>query len=268
MTSAKPQPIARSAFKFDSGFATDKGRVRAANEDSVMARPDFGIWAVADGVGGHEAGQLASSTVTGFLDSVGNAVSHADQVARFHDRVLRANESIRIAMEERNGLPMGSTVVGLMIYDRQFTIAWSGDSRIYRIRGPSIEQLTRDHSEVQELVDQGVITADEAKTWPRRNVITRAVGIFDDPALEYAHGVIEGDDTFVLCSDGLTGHIADAEIAALVDGQRAQQGCDILIAETLERGATDNVSVVIVRCHKSEQTNFFAGSAPTPKADT
>lgn len=264
---AVPQPALRPTLKFDTGFATDKGRVRAANEDSLIARPDLGMWAVADGVGGHEAGQLASTTVTSFLESVGIAVSHADQVARFHDRVLQANESIRIAMEERDGLPMGSTIVGLLVHDRQFTAAWSGDSRLYRIRGQSIEQLTRDHSEAQELVDQGAITAEEAKTWPRRNVITRAVGIFDDPALEYVHGVIEPDDTFILCSDGLTGHIADNEIMALIEGHRAQPGCNILLATTLERGATDNVSVIVVRCHKSEQTNFFAGTASTPRAE-
>ncbi|MGL4494563.1 MAG: PP2C family protein-serine/threonine phosphatase [Beijerinckiaceae bacterium] len=257
--------VHQPALKFETGEATDAGRVRKVNEDSLISRPDFGMWAVADGVGGHEAGQLASSTVTQYLDSLGHPVSHADQIARFHDRVLQANEAIRVMMEERNGLPMGSTIVGLMIFDRQFTASWAGDSRIYRIRGTTIQQITRDHSEAQELVDKGVITPQEAKTWPRRNVITRAVGIFDDPELEYVSGTVEPGDTFVLCSDGLTGHLSDHEIMSRIEGHRAQVGCDILMSETLDRGATDNVTIIIVRCHRAEKTNFFPGTPVAPR---
>ena len=108
-------------------------------------------------------------------------------------------------------------------------------------------QVTNDHSEAQELVDRGVLTPDEAKVWPRRNVITRAIGVFDEPELELRHGEVEAGDIFVLCSDGLTAHVEDVEIAAHASLARAQDACAALIALTLERGALDNVTVIVVR---------------------
>ncbi len=248
-------------LKFETGAATHVGRVRKANEDSYIARPDIGLWAVADGVGGYEAGQLASQTVVADLDTLGPAVSQADQIARFSERVLRANDHIRDLMLERGGAPMGSTVASVLIFNRGYACAWSGDSRVYLVRDSEITQISRDHSEVQELLDQGVITQDQARTWPRRNVITRAVGIFDDPGLDIVEGEIMAGDTFLICSDGLTGHLADHEIRDVVDAHRPQHACDLMIEQTLDRGANDNVSVIVVRCHRAERTNFFPGSS-------
>jgi serine/threonine protein phosphatase PrpC len=248
-------------LKFETGAATHVGCVRKANEDSLIARPDIGLWAVADGVGGYEAGQLASQTVVADLDTLGPAVSQADQVARFGERILRANDHIRDLMLERGGSPMGSTVASVLIFDRGYACAWSGDSRVYRVRDGGIAQLSKDHSEVQELIDEGLITPEQARTWPRRNVITRAIGIFDDPGLEVAEGEVKAGDTFLICSDGLTGHMTDEEICSYVDQHRPQEACDRMIAETLERGANDNVSIIVIRCHRAERTNFFPGSA-------
>jgi protein phosphatase len=255
-------PEMQQAFriKFETGAATHVGRVRAANEDCLYVNPDMGVWAVADGVGGYEAGQIASQTVAESLATIGRAVSHLDQIARFKDRVLRANGRI-LGMAQERGAAMGSTIAALLIYDHRFSVAWSGDSRVYMLRGRNIGQITRDHTEVQELLDDGSITPEEAKNWPRRNVITRAVGVFDDPELEVTPGDVYPDDSFVICSDGLTGHVSDAEIAEICCGQRAQTACDRLIELTLERGARDNVTVVVVRCHRVEKTNFVLGGA-------
>ncbi len=246
-------------LKFETGAATHVGKVRSANEDSLVVRPELGLWAVADGVGGHEAGQFASQTVVIDLGSIGPAVSQADQMARFKDRILRANDKVLHVREERDGVLIGTTVAALLIYDETFTCAWMGDSRIYRIRDGRIEQLSRDHTEARELVEQGILTPEEARTWPRRNVITRAIGIFDEPEVEEEHGTIEPGDTFLICSDGLTGHISDDEITKMVENKRAQDACDDLIEETLARGATDNVTVIVVNSHRAERTNFVPG---------
>jgi serine/threonine protein phosphatase PrpC len=248
-------------LKFDTGASTHVGRVRQANEDSFIVVPEVGLWAVADGVGGHEAGQMASQTVAGALATVGPAVSAEDQMARFQERLLRANDRIRAYSDERGGGLVGTTVAAFLVYDWQFRVAWAGDSRVYLIRNGAITQISRDHSEVQELLDQGFIKPEEAKSWPRRNVITRAIGIFDDLYLDVREGRVEPGDIFLLCSDGLTGHVSDAEIRDIVGDKRSQDACDSLINLTLDRGATDNVSIIVVRCHRAERTNFIPGSS-------
>jgi serine/threonine protein phosphatase PrpC len=243
-------------LKFETGAATHVGKVRKANEDSYIVMPELGFWAVADGVGGHEAGQLASQTLTNELATMGPSVSASDQLARFQDRVLRGNDRIRQIVEERGGGMMGTTVAAILIFDMEFACVWSGDSRVYRVRDNKIEQISHDHSEVQELIDQGVIKPEEAGSWPRRNIIT----IFDDPDVEIRQGEILPGDVFLVCSDGLTGHVADDEILTGVIDERSQDACDALIERTLERGATDNVSVIVVRCHRAERTNFLPGT--------
>lgn len=248
-------------LKFDTGAATHVGKVRKANEDSYIVLPEVGIWAVADGVGGHEAGQMASQTVTNALATIGPAVSPEDQVARFQERVLRANDRILELAQERGGGLIGTTIAAILIYGWRFICAWAGDSRVYLVRNDQIIQVSRDHSEVQELIDQGMLRPEEAKTWPRRNVITRAIGIFEDLEVELREGDVQPGDVFLVCSDGLTGHLSDQDILNAIGAQRSQDICDNLIESTLDRGATDNVSIVVVRCHRAERTNFIPGSA-------
>lgn len=239
---------------FETGVATHVGKVRQANEDAGIALPDHGVWAVADGMGGHENGQFASQTLTAAIGSTGLAVSAADQIARFKDRVMRANDTIRQAAEARGGATIGTTLTSLLAFDHGYACVWAGDSRVYLSRGGAFTQVTHDHTEAQELVDSGVLTPEQARTWPRRNVITRAIGIFEDPELDLSSGDILPADTFVLCSDGLTGHLTDEEIGKSVASMRPQEACDALIEATLARGASDNVTVIIVRCHASEPT--------------
>lgn len=235
-----------AAPPFDVGATSHPGRVREVNEDSFFVAPASGIFAVADGMGGHEAGALASSTVVQCLESIGTAVSAADLLARLEDRILRANMTLHEIASQR-GKIVGSTVAILLTYEDHYACVWSGDSRIYRIRDGSIAQLSRDHTEVRDLVERGLLTPEEARTWPRKNVITRAIGVRDEPELELEHGTLLPGDVFVICSDGLTGHVEDGEILASARSGHSQDVSDALVSLTLERGAADNVTVVVVR---------------------
>jgi protein phosphatase len=232
---------------FDTGAATHVGNVRKRNEDSYLARPDTGLWAVADGMGGHDDGDIASQTLIRALQTIEYPASAAHLLSLCEQKVAEANSRLRALSRERGGGVIGATLAALLTYDGFYASVWSGDSRIYVVRGGAITQLSRDHTEVQDLVSEGVITPEEAKTWPGRNVITRAIGVFDEPELEMRSGPLAAGDSFIICSDGLTNHVEDHEIMQYANSYVAQQACDALVALTLSRGATDNVTVVIVR---------------------
>jgi protein phosphatase len=232
---------------FETGAVSHAGRVRKANEDHLVVRPEFGLWAVADGMGGHENGALASATVAAALEGVGAASSAPDLLARLEEGVLKANAELRQIISRKGGAPMGSTLAVLLVHERHFACVWSGDSRIYLVRGGRILQVSHDHTEVQDLVDKGMLTPDEARHSPRRHIITHAIGVQDVPELDLNNGELESGDVFVLCSDGLTEHVADDEILQAVSETGAQAACDALLALTLDRGARDNVTVIVVR---------------------
>lgn len=253
-------------YGFVTGAATHVGRVRQENEDSYVVRPDLGMWAVADGMGGYEAGKLASSTVATVLGTIGKAVTARDLLARFEDRLLRANSDLRQIGREEGIETFGTTVAALLVAETFYACSWCGDSRVYLVRKGAIRQLTRDHTQVQELVDEGRITPEEARYWPGRNVITRAIGIVDDPELDLVDGRVEDGDVFLLCSDGLTGVVGDAEILAVAAADEPQAACDRLIEKTLARGAPDNVTIVVVRCAlRPEPTAPAAGTGGEAK---
>ena len=230
----------------EAGAATDVGKVRRQNEDNYLAATRLGLWAVADGMGGHEAGDIASRVVVEELAAIAVPATASELLASCERHIVRANSRLKKLGDERGAL-IGTTVAVLLIFDGHYAAVWSGDSRIYRVRQHRIEQISVDHTEVQELVSAGKLTAEEARVWPRRNVITRAIGVSDDPELEIKGGALEPGDIFVICSDGLTVHVEDQEILALASEHRPQQACDLLVALTLERGAIDNVTVVAVR---------------------
>lgn len=237
-------PGTRPAFVGQFGLATHAGCVRGENEDRGLIVPELGIVAVADGMGGHADGAVASAAVVEALASIGVAVSAADLLARVEDRLIRANASVWSAYGSAGRLA-GSTVAILIVFGADFACIWAGDSRVYQIRGGSIAQLSRDHTEARDLLDRGILTAEEARTWPRRNVITRAIGVAETPQVEFELGTVRPGDVFVVCSDGLTGHVGDDEILAHAGAARPQAACDRLVALTLERGAADNVTVAI-----------------------
>lgn len=239
------------------GATTHEGLLRELNEDRYLLAPGSGVYAVADGMGGHHGGEIASSMVVESLATVGPAVTPQDLRARVEERLLRANASIH-AHGQKFGKVIGSVVAVLLTFERDFACLWSGDSRVYQVRGGTIAQLTRDHTEVQQLLDSGALTEEEARVWPRRNVITQAIGVRPEPELAFINGTIAPGDTFVVCSDGLTAHAEAEEILCLTQDRAPQAACDALVALALERGGRDNVTVVMVRF----------GSDPNPEDAT
>jgi len=248
-----------SLLRFHTGAATHVGKVRQRNEDSYLARPDVGLWAVADGMGGLEAGDVASRTVIDALKTIERPSSAAELLTWCEQRMVMANSALNDIGRQRGGV-IGTTIAVLLAYDSRFACVWSGDSRIYLVRDRAIVLQSRDHTEVQELVAEGLLKPEEARTWPRRNVVTRAIGVHDDPELEIADGVLQAGDAFVLCSDGLTSHVEDGEILQEVMANASQRACDALVDLTLARGATDNVTVVVARYEPN-------GGLPVGQAD-
>jgi protein phosphatase len=214
-------------------------------------------------MGGHAAGDLASQTVVDALRAIDKASSAAELLARCESSVIEANARLKSIAHERGDIVMGTTVAVLLIYETDYACVWSGDSRIYLVRDARIEQVSRDHTEVEELISEGLLNKEEASSWPRQNVITRAIGVNDEPELEMINGVLQPGDTFVLCSDGLTAHVKDGEILDKVSNGHSQQACDNLIALTLQRGAVDNVTVVVVR-YRPTGTSELRPDAPLP----
>lgn len=235
-------------FTFETGQGTDVGCRREVNEDSFLTRPDSGLWVVADGMGGHAAGDFASQTIVEELYSIGMPASAEDLQARFMERLTRANEVILDHAASLDRGSIGATVVSLLVYGQEYACIWSGDSRGYLLRDGQLVPQSRDHTEVRALLDAGTITEEEAAHWPRRNVITKAIGVTAQPDCDMVTGTLHEGDRFVLCSDGLTEHLSDAEIAAFLGASPAQDACDAMIRETLARGARDNVTVVVLRC--------------------
>lgn len=251
-------------FRFETGAISHTGLAREHNEDRFFPDPDNGLWVVADGMGGHHGGEFASGSIVEHLSSLGHPISAPDLQARFVERINRANQQIQVHAQQA-GATIGSTVVGLLAFEQHFACVWSGDSRVYLIRDGQLSQLSRDHTEANELLDRGAITAEEAENWPRKNVITRAIGVHHDVHLDQKYGTLRNRDTFILCSDGLTAHVLDHEIQELAHKNQPQKACDLLLDMTLERGATDNTTVMVVRAFDKTEvtpmTNVFDWSA-------
>lgn len=234
-------------FAFETGFATDVGCRREINEDNFIVRPDYGLWAVADGMGGHAAGDFASAAIVAELDSVGVPASAEDLQARFMERLTHANSRIRAHAAALDRGTVGATIVALLVHGTAFAGIWSGDSRLYLLRAGRFSQLSRDHTEVRALLEAGAISEEEARNWPRKNVITRAIGVSPDPECERVVGTLEAGDVFLLCSDGMTEHMEDDEVGRLLAALPPQAACDAIVREVLARGARDNVTVVTIR---------------------
>jgi serine/threonine protein phosphatase PrpC len=245
----------------ETGAATHVGMVRRQNEDNYLVATPRGLWAVADGMGGHAAGEIASRIVVDELAVVAIPATAAELLASCKQHLISANSRIKKLGDERGAL-IGTTVAVLLIFDGHYACIWSGDSRIYCLRHHRIEQISVDHTEVQELISAGRLTAEEAHTWPRRNVITRAIGVSDDPELEIKGGALEPGDAFVICSDGLTAHVKDEEILALAGENPPQRACDLLVDLTLDRGAADNVTVVAVRLDPAAPPSYAHPTLP------
>jgi len=232
-----------------SAAKSHQGAIRSVNEDAYLDRPDLGVWVVADGVGGHDAGEFASHLIVETLDRLtprSDAETLAEDVrAALKDvnRRLRAASTVAGRRE-----PIGSTVVALVAVAQSGLCLWAGDSRLYRLAGTQLRQISRDHSEVEELVTSGVLRRDQARGHPAARFITRAVGATDDLVLETSRFVIEFGDTFLLCSDGLVNTVSDEEIARILTTADCSDAVLALIHLALVREAPDNVTAIVVRC--------------------
>lgn len=231
---------------FDVGHATHVGNVRKRNEDACLVRSDIGLWAVADGMGGHEAGDVASQLVVSALDSIDRSVSSAGLLEQCEALMFKANRDILEISQARHGATIGTTVAILLVRDAHFACVWAGDSRVYRIKAGAIRQVSRDHTEVEDMVAAGLVSREEAAHLPN-NVITRAIGVSEDIGLDVVTGSLDAGDIFVICSDGLTKHLGDEEIGQHAGTRGAQAACDGMLALALERGGTDNVTAIVVR---------------------
>jgi PPM family protein phosphatase len=243
--------------------ATDPGMVRSHNEDSVAADPVNGLAVLADGMGGYNAGEVASGMATTVI-----ATEMAQVLAKFppheqeegedkvvaerllREQILKANTSIyQAAQSQPQYAGMGTTLVVCLFFDNRVMVAHIGDSRLYRLRGEEFTQVTRDHSLLQEQIDSGLITLEQAKFAQHKNLVTRALGI--DPAVEpeiHEHRAQSGD-IYLLCSDGLCDMVSDEDIGMTVQalGANLNLAAQQLVQMANDNGGRDNVSVILVR---------------------
>jgi protein phosphatase/serine/threonine-protein phosphatase Stp1 len=228
-----------------SDAATHPGAVRKRNEDSLVHRPDLGLWAVADGAGGHGAGDVASQAVAAALEAIPPGLSAAEILAQARLRLAGVHAELQAqAVALGEGRIIATTVVLLLARYGHFACLWAGDSRAYLMRDGILQRVTRDHSLVQEMVDQGTLTEAEAEAHPQANVILRAVGASGELVLDKVSGRIAPGDMLLLCSDGLFKAMPEEELAVmLAQGATASAIIDAAVA----RGARDNVSVVLLR---------------------
>lgn len=238
----------RRPITWVSGVRTDVGTVRPVNEDAVLAKPEIGLWAVADGMGGHKVGDIASSKIVEALAVVNDCTSLSDCVDVIEDCLADVNQlMLEYAQIMFDGSTMGSTVVVMVIKGRIGACLWVGDSRLYRFRNQQLVQLSRDHSQLEEMIELGLITREASESHPNRNVITRAVGVETPLNVDVTLFTTQVGDSFLLCSDGLYNAVSHEEITQLMMVRDVQQSTDQLIEKALENGARDNVSVIVVK---------------------
>jgi protein phosphatase len=233
---------------------SDVGLRRAANEDRYALAAELGLFLVADGMGGHTAGQvaaeLAAQAAVDALETLVDASASLAEKLRY--AVAAANREIFATSRAKPALAgMGTTLVALLAGQERIALAHVGDSRAYLVRGGRIRQLTDDHSLVAELVRRREITAHAARGHPHRHVLTRALGVRRSVEPDLAELTPAPEDAFVLCSDGLTGHVSDDEIAeAVMAAADIESACDRLVDLANSRGGEDNITVLIVKCDK------------------
>jgi len=229
------------------GHLSHVGLRRALNEDTYYGDSELGLWLVADGMGGHACGEVASALARETIvreirdgKSLGQAIRVADE------------EIIRTSRRRNDSLPMGTTVVAARVHGTRFEVAWVGDSRAYLWRAGQLAPLSQDHRYVQDLIAQGALTSEQARSHPHRNVVTQALGVTDPNQLnvETLTGELRPGMPRLLRSDGLTEEVDDRGIAAALrqDDCSAQECVDTLIAAALDGGGSDNVTAILVRC--------------------
>ena len=235
-------------MRFECASRTNVGLKRKINEDSLFVDSERGLWAVADGMGGHDSGEVASATVVEALRNLPRVENLDELASAAKDALAGANRQlIDLARSSGSQQSIGTTVVGIAIADGDFRCFWMGDSRAYRFRDGYLSRVSRDHSLVQKLIDAGMLSPEDAEHHENANVVTRAVGVSEQVEVDVVSGDAVPGDQFLIASDGLTRVVEDDEIASELQSSPPDQAADKLIELVLSRGAPDNVTIVIVK---------------------
>jgi len=238
----------RRAIKWNSFADTNVGCVREVNEDAVLDKPELGLWVVADGMGGYEAGDVASKMVVESLAELQHSSILSDFVDAVEDKLIQVNTQIQEYADLMcDSNTMGSTVVCLIVRGRLGVCLWAGDSRLYRYRNGELEQLSQDHSQIEELIQQGFLKREDAINHPDANIITRAVGACDDIYIAINVFSTQIGDTYLLCSDGLHNSITTESMIESLNEQNVEKSTEKMLSMALENNASDNVSLITVR---------------------
>jgi protein phosphatase len=233
-----------TALRWTCAARTDVGLVRSRNEDAYLAEPQRGLWAVADGMGGHAFGDLASGAVIDALAGLPAPATLTEFIESARARLAQVNDMLRAEARARQVPVIGSTVAALLACGLETACLWAGDSRIYLFRRGRLQQLTRDHSQLEALKARG---ADPASATASPNMITRAVGAADATIFDVATVTAGDGDMFLLCSDGLSTPVEEGVIAALLGPGDCAQAARELVDQALANGGRDNITVVVVR---------------------
>ncbi|MDH5545265.1 MAG: protein phosphatase 2C domain-containing protein [Gammaproteobacteria bacterium] len=248
------ETLLKPTYQWRSAAISDAGKVRSLNEDSLIERPDLALWAVADGMGGHHGGEVASRMVVEGLSQIQSPSKNLNNyINAVEDSLQSTNAVLRKMSEEKySSRTIGSTVICLIADHTHIAYLWAGDSRLYRLRRGQLTQLSTDHSEVQRLVDEGLIRPEDAEKHPSANVVTRAVGGHDVLALQLGLDTVKDNDVFLLCSDGLYRDLSHEEIENVLNQhQGVQDKCDALLGLALSRRGADNISLIVTRVEKN-----------------
>lgn len=226
------------------GHSTHTGIKRDHNEDTYGVNTDLNLFLVADGMGGHDHGEIASALAR---DNIIYSIHHGESLEQ---AIRTANqEIINSSLEKPSDLPMGTTVALLQLNGQDYQCAWVGDSRVYMLRDHKLTGISSDHSYVQELLAQNLITAEQARSHPHRNVVTQALGVTDNSEIKVSitDGKYQSGDKFLLCSDGLTEEVDDPSIEQIMDKDlHPKEIVDQLMIQALEHGGSDNITILVV----------------------
>lgn len=246
-------------LRLDPACVTHRGRVRENNEDALCERPSASVWAVADGMGGHANGDWASAELARSLQDLALPEDFDSACMKIADQLHGVNQAI-FAEAQQRGVQMGSTIVVLHVAGNRFSVSWVGDSRGYLLRDGQLVQLTSDHSQVQELIDRGMLQPEEAKTHKMRHMLSRAIGVQEVVEVDIVVDQTEPGDVFLLCSDGLSGVLSDDEIGDILSRESPDVATRRLLDMVLDRGAPDNVTIVTIGVRES--TELSVGASP------
>ena len=238
-----------SQVQWQSAEITHSGNVRQYNEDACLILENPSLWVVADGMGGHEAGDVASNLIMQEMKQVTSTSDLSSFINNVDDTLISVNQTLRtMAKEQYNNKTIGSTVVTMLAFDKHIAYLWAGDSRLYRIRDQQMTRLTSDHSEVQNLIDQNLLLPEEAESHPSANVITRAIGAVNNLYLSIGVEEVLNNDIYLLCSDGLYRDITEEELLKNSLRKEPSQITQDLMNLALSREAKDNITIIVSKC--------------------